>query len=166
MTSPRGRLWTNRDSTFNMSAAGQAGQLQDQTLANLQVGLGITHLAGYTIVDTHVQMHFSSDDSDVSTGVVRFHFGIGVFHTGMDAGDFPPLELYEGDWLWYGTVTLRMPGAANTPLVPAEHAIQMRRSRAQRRLTDVGQAAFLVYQQSSALGVDIFVSTQHLVLMP
>ncbi len=163
MTSPRAKVWTNSQFTFNLATTAPVAV---QTLSNLRSALDISHLVGYTIVDTHVNLHITTDESETGTGILFFSMGIGVFAGSIDVDDFPSLPLYEGDWLWYNTTVLRLPGAINTILVPEDSAVARYRSRAQRKITDIGQTVFMVITQSVSEGVDVHANVAHLVLMP
>ena len=163
---PRSKLWTTRRETLALAAAGQPGQKSFEVLDNLQAGLGLAHLAGYTVIHTEVRILLISSSSETSILPNDFHFGITRQPGSIDDGDFPALELYEGDYYFYTSLVLQLPGAVDTLLKPAEHAIIRHQSGASRRISDVGQAFFFVAQQRVAEAVDAHVVVSSLVLMP
>jgi len=162
----RAKVWTSSTFTLQLAAAAQPGQISAQPLANLRAALDLSHLVGYTIIDSRIRGIVHSDDAETGTGIDVITFGIGIFTGSIDNGDFPRVDLYEGDWLLWGTNTFFLPGAANKPVLPDQMSVIDVRSRAQRRINDVGDTLFLVAQQSAAEGIDLSVQVTHLVLMP
>ena len=146
--------------------AGIPGQLKIDLSTNLETGLGLAHLPGYTCIDTHVSVLIRSSSDESQTSLVQAAFAIGVKPTGMDNGDYPNLELYEGDWLWYQAYQFLLPGAVSTPVLPDAAAFQRSHSGASRRITDIGQEMVLVGQQGTSQNVDYFFQVQQLWLMP
>ena len=159
-------LWTSTNTTLVVDTAGIAGQKAVQTTSNLESGLGLAHLAGYTIVDTRVKVYAESSSAEGGNTLEHASLGIGVFSTGIDEGDFPNLTVYEGDWLWYGTMIFRLPGAVSGTVLPTEFSQLHSRSRAQRRIPDVGLSGWMVAQQSGGSDVNYFVRVEHYILMP
>ncbi len=166
MTMPRAKIWTSSRLLVALSASGSAGQVSAQTLANLRTALDISHLVGYTVIDTRIRALIHSDDGETGGGFLELTYGIGIFAAGIDDGDFPDLSLYEGDWLLWGAVQVQLPSAASTIVLPPHAALEIARSQSARRISDVGQSMFMVWQQSVAEGVDIQATVSHLVLMP
>ena len=166
MTTPRARIWTNEKFTLALSAAGVPGQQRQQTITNLLTGIGLAHPVGYTVIGTWVSGLIHSDDGETGTGFLQLFWGIGVFTTGVDVGDYPNLELYDGDWFVWGNRQITLPGAINTVVLPEPMSIISAHSRGQRRILDVGQSIYFVVQEDVAEGVDLEMSVTHLMLMP
>ena len=162
----RAKLWTNTDGTLNVTVAGLPGQKRLETGSNLQVALDLSHLVGFTVIDTQWSALIQSGSAESGTSVISYQFGIGVKPTGLDLGDYGNLELYEGDWFVYHAGSFRLPGVAATPVLPSEASYVRGRSRSGRRVTDVGQNVMLVIQQDTAVNVNYTFNVQHLVMMP
>ena len=162
----RAKLWTNTVGTLNLTVAGVPGQKRLETGANLQTALDLSHLVGFTVIDTQYSVLIQSDSDEAGSSVISYHFGIGVKPTGLDPGDYGNLQLYEGDWFVYHAGSFQLPGGFSTPVFPSEAAYVRGRSRSGRRVTDVAQNVMLVIQQDSALDVNYTFNVQHLVMMP
>ncbi len=162
----RRRVWSNSDASLSVIVPGQGGQKLVDIGANLQVGIGITHLAGFTVAMTHVDLTVMSSSDESGSSFLRAHWGIGIFAGGIDEGDFPDLSLYEGDWLAYGTYHFQLPGAISTLVLPTAQAVRSYESRGSRKIDRVGEVPFLVVQHSGAENVDYHFSVSQLWLMP
>lgn len=166
MTTQRNRLWTNTDLILNVTAADAAGQVSQNLTTNLQTGLGIPNLAGYTCVRTFVRGFVQSDGDNTTAGTVFAHWGIGVYAGGIDNGDFPDLSLYDGDWLAYGSLVFRNPGVALNIVEPERAGYVQMDSKSARRLDRIGDTMFFVVQQSTAQDFLYNLSVSQLWLMP
>jgi len=164
MTTPRAKIWTNVNFTKALTTA--ATEVFQDTLVNLLAGLGLVSPIGFTVIDTRVRGLIHSDDGDTSAGFVTLNWGIGVYPALMDSGDFPRLAEYEGDWLIWGTQNVQLAGAISTIVLPEMNAVIDARSRAQRRITDLGQTLFFVIEEDVSEGIDVELSVSHLLLMP
>lgn len=162
----RHKLWTSDQFTVGLAAIGQAGQVVKLPLTGLRAGLDLSHLAGYTILDTRIDGLIHSDDAETGAGFLSIHYGLIIAPGSMDAGDFPDVALYEGDYFHWGVKHVQLPGGAVSLVLPPENAIISSRSRAMRRITDVGQSLWLVFQEDVAEGVDVEVTITSLVMMP
>jgi len=166
MPTRRRRVWTNTDDTKILTVAGAPGQKAIDLSSNLLTGLGLAHLAGYTVAHTHVEILAQSDVDETGVSRVHMHWGIGIFAGGIDDGDFPLLDLYEGDWLAYGSFLFKLAGAGITLVLPTEQSVRRYESRAMRKIDRIGEVPFLVLQQDSTQGVAYQVSCSQLWLMP
>ncbi len=163
----RARLWTSTTFSLPVGTLGQPGQVSVETLANLRSALGLSHMAGFTIIETFVQGIIHSDTDETALTFVTASMGIGVKPSGMDDGDYGQLDLYEGDWLWFHSQTFQLPGVVSSPVGPiAESASWRTRSHAQRRINQVGDQAIMIIQQDSNANAVYRGTVQHLVLMP
>ncbi len=166
MTTPRRRLWSNTTSDLEVIVSDSPGQQHMDLSQGIEVGLGLTHLAGFSVVFTQVQLLIHSADDESGTAFIDAFAGIGVRPTGMDNGDFSNLALYEGDWLWYQAYQFQIPGAPLTLALPNPLINSVTRSHSSRRISDVGQEEVLVIQHSSAANVNYRFAVQQLWLMP
>ena len=91
---------------------------------------------------------------------------VGIYPTGMDNADFPTLDKYDGDWLWWKCIVYKSPGVSGALITPEEEAAFQVESKAMRKITDVGQTPFLVAQTDTSEDVDLTVTLALLVLLP
>ncbi len=162
----RNKLWTTFDGLVNLSAAGQAGNKGVKIGQNLIVGLDLSHLAGYTIGPTFLDIIIHNDDDNVSSSTEIAHVGIMIGQGGLDDGDFPNLALGDGDY-YLRRALLFDGGAANSVLVkPDEAALVSITSRSSRRLERIGDTIWLVFQQTTANDYDYDFSVTMMVMMP
>ena len=163
---PRNRVWTTVASTKIISSAGQAGQQADDVGTNLQAGIGISHLVGYTLGPFYLDLLVESDTDNAGIALNRLHVGVGIYAGSIDPGDFPDLSLYDGDWPLYGTMAFQSPGAVSTIVVPESGSHKSIVSRASRRIDRVGEVPWLVFQQSGTEDYRISYSLSYMALMP
>ncbi len=166
MTSPRARIWTNNNYEVTLTALGAPGQKSVTTLGSLRSALDISHLVGYTIIETWIRGYIAAGTDE--TGVLRnaLQFGVGIYAGLIDDGDFPRVDLYEGDWMAWGSNSFRLPGVAFLPVLPEPNAIINVHSKGQRRINDVGETVFMVLQEDLAATIDVNFTVTHLLLMP
>ncbi len=165
-TPRRRRVWSNTNATLAVTVADQPGQRFTVLGTNLLTGLGLAHLAGYTVKDTHVQIMASTGGDETDVTLVTAQWGIGIFTGSIDAGDFPQLDLYEGDWLAYGSFVFKLPGTISTLVTPTELAVRQWHSAAMRKIDRVGEAIFFVIQHNLAVNVNYTLAVSQLWLMP
>jgi len=166
MTMARRRLWTLTRGGLNLVANGAGGQQHADLGANLQTGLGLSHLAGYTVVRTYLHIVVKSSTGNVSVADNQAQWGIGIFAAGIDDGDFPSLALHEGDWLSFGTMIFQGPGVALTPVAPTEASVYHGDSKSARRIDRVGEAEVLVVEQDTSDDYTYKFQISQLWLMP
>ncbi len=162
----RARLWSNTSTVLNVVSTGQPGQQRIDLSVNLESALGIAHLVGFTVVDTHVHLLVESDTDETSSVVIQAFAGIGPKGTLLDLGDFESLDTYDGDWLWYQFYQFKLPGAVSTLALPNQLPNAVTRSRASRRITDIGTEMDLIIQHNSNADVLYHFGIQQLWLMP
>ena len=166
MSTPRIRLWTSKTATVTVSAAEDPGQKSVNVLSNIQTALDLSHMAGYTISSSWVDMLVESGPSETGTGRMAAHYGLIVLGGNPDDGDFPDIGKYEGDYFHYNTIGFKLPGVASTLVLPHQRAAVRSHSSGQRRITDIGQTAYIVCQHSAAQTVVFQFVVTLLMLMP
>ena len=164
MTSQRAKLWTSSNSVRQLASAGVPASFQ--TLQALRTALDLSHLAGFTVIDTRVSLNVHNDGAETGADDLVLAFGCGIFAGSIDSDDFPDLNLYEGDWFYWDKILCKGGGAVNVSVVPPDSAFYRGRSKASRRISDVGQTVFFAVECDTAFGVDVEVAVTHLVLMP
>ncbi len=151
MTSQRNKLWSTIEGSINVSAAGAGGGQAFRIGANLLTGLGMTHLAGWTIGPTFLTMMIRSDgDNAVAAAVQTVQVGVVVADGGADDDDFPDLSFGDGDYFLRHTFIFESPGVVSSLVLPTEKSVQTMSSRSSRRLERIGDTLFLVIQQNTA----------------
>ena len=149
-----------------MVALGQNGQISVDLGVNFETALDISHLVGYTLSRTFVKILAVSDSDNAGSGVIRAFWGIGVYAGSIDNGDFPNLELGEGDWMAYGTMIFDMPGAASTVVKPDTAALIVNDFKSMRKIDRIGEVPFLVMQQTTSSDMVYHYAITQLLLMP
>ena len=165
-TARRARIWTTFDSSVGVSALGPLGQQAVKIGANILSGLGISHLAGYTVGPFFLELMILTDDGNTIVEEVTAHCGIGIFDGGIDEGDFPDLENGDGDYLLRENMVFQSPGATDTLVRLDTRASRRVISRSQRRLERVGDTVWIVFQHSTANDIDYYFSVTFMLLMP
>ncbi len=149
-----------------VTALGQAGQKSVDIGETLQTGLGISHLAGYTVVRTFVKGMATAAAGNTTEQIVHAQWGIGIFAGSIDDGDFPDLGLYDGDWLAFGSLVFKNPGVALNTVLPEAAGYVDVSSKAQRRVDRIGEVPFLVVQTNRAEDYEFSFAISQLWLMP
>ena len=165
-TARRRRLWSTTVGSRTVSNAGQGGQASHDLGENVQQGLGIAHLAGFTLSRTHVRILMMSDVDNTAVSVLTSFFGIGIYAGSIDNGDFPDLSLYDGDWMAYGSMVTKMPGALSTLVLPESRAVYEADFRSMRRIDRIGEVPFLVLQHNSTDDIQYHYTVSQLILLP
>ena len=94
----RNKLWTTIGGSTNVAAGGPSGQIGTKVGDSLLVGLGISHLAGWTIGPCFLDLLIHNDDGNAGAVTARGHVGIMIGQGGLDNGDFPDLSVGDGDY--------------------------------------------------------------------
>ena len=152
--------------TAAMVASGQAGQKALTVGDNLLAGLGISHLAGWTIGPVFLDILVLSGSGNTSTGVVRWYAGLIVADGSQDEGDFPNLQAGDGDYMLKGGGVYQFPGVAIATVLPSEGSIKLITSRSSRRLERIGDVPFLIFQQDNANDADYHWQITYMAIMP
>jgi len=160
----RNYVWTTK--TFAINLVDVTNKAVDLS-ANLLTGLGVAHLAGFTIIRTIVT-GFIQADSDNTTfeAAIHAHWGCGIFAGAIDDGDFPGLGVYDGDYYAYGALVYQNPGVASNVVVPPEAALIRGDSRAMRKIDRVGEVPKIVFAQNTANDFIYNGSVSTLLMMP
>ena len=122
-------------------------------------------MMGITLSRTHVCMLATSAVDETLLGVIKLTMGIGVFAGGIDEGDFPDLQTYDGDWMAYECMVFQMPGVALQPMLP-ESASFVRADYRSMRKIDTGESPFLVAQIDVSRDIELDVVVSQLLLLP
>ena len=170
MTSQRRRrIWTSQSFGLSVTTAGVPGQTRLNVGTNYLASAGIASMAGITIAHTHIAGVIESAADNAGVQTENLIVGLGIFPNGMDAGDFPALDFYNGDWFGYGHVPMRMPGVIGTLVLPEQSAKFSFEYRSQRKVPRNDESPFLVLQLTTGLtggGIDITGLVSMLLLLP
>ena len=164
-TARRRRIWTQDEATITVGTANQAGQIARQIDVNILTEASLGSLAGYTVVRTHVCVLIDSS-TNTGTSFIKANFGLGVFPEFMDQGDFPRLDVYNGNYYAFECFTFRMPGVASTVVLPAEAAFTRSDYRSQRKIPRTNDRLWLVWQQDTTEIVRYRSQISYLLLVP
>ena len=129
MTSRRRRQWTSVNGQRSIATSGEAGQQFLVLDTSILAEMGLASMVGMTIVRTFLSIMFQSESDETTTSPVTLYTAIGVYPDGMDSGDFPDLQTYEGDWLLYRTHIFRLPGVVSTLVLPESVSVSRSESK-------------------------------------
>ncbi len=146
----RNKLWSAIDGQTNVVAAGVAGNIGTKVGANLLAGMGISHLAGWTVGPAYLTILIHNDNDNSSAGNVKAHVGLMIGQGGLDNGDFPDLSFGDGDYFLRKSMIFNGGGAVNALVAPPQRSFYEVTSRSSRRLERIGDTVWLVYQHSAA----------------
>ena len=166
MTQRRNRLWSTFSSAVGLTALGTAGQQAVKIDTNLLTGLGLAHLAGYTVGPFYLELMITSDDDNTAVLNVKAHIGIGIFNGDLDNTDFPNLAFGDGDYLLRQDLVFQGPGTGSTLVLPTERSTRSLRSRSSRRLERIGDTIWFVAQQDTADDFDYVFTVTFMAMMP
>ncbi len=166
--SRRPRSWYNQGFLSTLAAAGAGGQQITNLSTIMEARLGVTGLPGYTVSRLHMCTLITSGTSETGVGRFSVFIGIGVYPSGMDAGDFPDLHLYEGDWMAFECFTFQLSGTELLPVLPESASFQRSDYRSMRKINRAQETLFLVAQIDSApaAAVNIKGEVSGLMIMP
>jgi len=166
-TGRRRRVWTNIRGTLPMDTTGQGAQKSFKLDTNFLTDMGLASMAGCTISRVHICTLITNDAGETSSVRSQLTWGIGIYSSLIDAGDFPNVELYAGDWMAYGCSIFFTQAAANLPVLPGEAAFQEKDFKSMRKISRSGISPFLVAQLGlAAIDVDLLFNISMLVLLP
>jgi len=158
----RPRLWTTIAPTITLLAAqtgvasqsflGLGGPYTTATGRELQSGVTIARVFCNLLVE----------EVSPATSAVTFCLavGVGVFTQNIDAGDFPDLELHEGDWFLHDVRPFaeRKTSLENRLVHPTTKAQYQLETRAQRKINRRDETPFLLMQKDAVTDFDIVVT--------
>ncbi len=159
-------IWSTFNTTLELTGGGVAGQKSVKIGANLLTGLGLSHLAGYTVGSFYLDLMIMTDDTNTVVEAVTANFGIMIGDGSMDDTDFPDLAFGDGDYLLRKNIVFQGPGVIGTLVVPESASVLSVTSRAQRRLERIGDTIWLVLQQNVANDFDYIFTITFMARMP
>ena len=163
MADRRRRLWTSQNAEVTLSTGGVAGQIALGLDTDFIASTGLASMFGCTVVRTFLRGYIRSGDSTVSD--MAAFIGLGVFPNGIDQGDYPDLNVREGDWFGYLALPFLTSGVAVKPVQPEEAAYFTAEFRSARKI-GLGETLTLVIQQTITRSVVYHVTTTMLCLLP
>ena len=161
----RRRVWSNDDSSVVVGTSGVPGQIARRLDPAFLAMSGLSSMFGCTIARTHVCILITSDGTNSADSHFKAKLGIGIFPEGMDNGDYPDLEAYNGNWFAYECFVFRAPGVINTVVLPEAAAFARLDYRSMRKI-DSGEMLVLVMQHDLNETIRYAVSVSFLVLLP
>ena len=161
----RRRIWTNDHSTITVGTLGVPGQIFRHVDANVLLNTSLASMFGSTVARTHTCVLIDSS-TNTGTTLMKAYLGMGVFPQGMDNGDFPDLEQYNGDYFAWECFSFQMPGAANTLVLPSEAAFTRQDYRSMRKIPRTEERVNVVLQIDATEIVRFHLQIAMLFLLP
>ena len=168
-TQRRRRIWSTTSSSLLLTTSGVPGQLSLNLSDTVQGKMGLLSMAGFTVSRTHVCTLIASGAGEVGLDVHKIIWGIGVFASGIDNGDYPDLDNYSGDWMCYECNIFFLPAQQNQHVLPGEAAFNRADYRSMRKIGRNDESLFLVAQiegTAPATGILMHFIVSSLYLMP
>lgn len=150
----RNKLWTTIEGTTVITVANQPGNKGERVGANLLTGLGIFHLAGWTMGPSYLNITVHNSDSETGTLTTKAHVGLLIADGAQDDGDFPNLQFGDGDYFLRHSMIFDGAGAINVLVKPDQRFYYNFVSRSSRRLERIGDTIFLVFQHNRTAGFE------------
>ena len=161
----RRRLWTADQANITVGTLGVPGQITRQVDVNFLASTGLASMFGCTVARTHTCVLIDSS-TNTGTSFIKGWMGLGVFPSGMDNGDFPNLEVYEGDYFAWECFSMLMPGVASTIVLPNEAAFIRGDYRSMRKIGRADERLWVVFQLDTTQIVRFRFQMSALILLP
>ena len=99
LTERKTRVWTSGVLTMGMTALGVPGQIGVNTMgARFRSKTGREFLASDTLAHTWLKGLWNLNIAGTTTVRTTLQLGVGFYASGIDNGDFPNMNLHDGDW--------------------------------------------------------------------